>query len=78
MRTIRASEFGTYIYCQRAWWYQKIGIATENKERLSSGLALHSRHAYMVARTGYLRALAYTLLLIAIVICAVYITLQLV
>jgi CRISPR/Cas system-associated exonuclease Cas4 (RecB family) len=78
MRTIRASEFGTYIYCQRAWWYHKIGVAPENKERLASGLALHSRHAHMVARTGYLRAFAYTLLLIAIVICAVYITLQLV
>jgi hypothetical protein len=78
MRTIRASDLGTYVYCQRAWWYQKMGVAPENIEHLAGGFALHSRHARMVATTGCLRALAYVLLLIAIVISAVYITLQLV
>ena len=78
MRTIRASEFSTYVYCQRAWWYHKIGIALDNNEQLASGLELHSQHARMVATTGCIRALAYMLLLIAIVLSAVYISLQLI
>jgi hypothetical protein len=76
MRTIRASEFGTFIYCQRAWWYYKNGIIPENEEQLASGLKLHARHGQMVATTGCIRALAYLLLLIALVITVIYITLQ--
>lgn len=78
MRIIRASEFGTYVYCQRAWWYQIMGVLNENKEQLASGLEQHAQHGHMVATTGCIRILAYLLLLVALVISVVYITLQLV
>lgn len=78
MRTIRASEFGTYVYCQRAWWYQKLGVLPENKERLASGIELHAQHVRMVAATGCIRTVAYLLLLVALVISVVYFTLQLI
>lgn len=78
MRTIRASEIGTYIYCQRAWWYQKNGVLPENKEQLDNGIALHSQHVRMVFTTGCIRTIAYMLLLLALVISVIYITLQLV
>ena len=78
MRTIRASEIGNYLYCQRAWWYQRNGVIPENNAQLASGLKLHTRHGRMVMTTGCMRVLAYILFLTALVITVVYITLQLV
>ena len=78
MRTIRASEIGTYIYCQRAWWYQRDGAIPENSAQLANGLKVHSRHGRLAMTTGIMRLLAYLLILTALVITAIYITLQLV
>ena len=76
MRTIRASETGTYIYCQRAWWYRKNGVIPENTADIASGLKLHTRHGRMVLTVGCMRILAYVLLLIALVVVVAYLTLQ--
>ncbi|HEX7974503.1 MAG TPA: hypothetical protein VF498_08860 [Anaerolineales bacterium] len=74
MRTIRASEIGTYLFCQRAWWYQKRGLPSENQTELASGSELHYRHGRAVLTTGCLRGVAYGLLLLALVLLAVYVT----
>jgi hypothetical protein len=76
MRTIRASEIGTYLYCQRAWWYRKRGQPSENQAELSGGSELHYRHGRAVMVTGCLRSLAYALLLLALVLVAIHITNQ--
>lgn len=76
MKTIRASEIGAYLYCHRAWWYQKNGVVSENQAELSGGLELHDRHGRAVLVSGCLRTLAYVLLLLALVILAVYFTQQ--
>jgi hypothetical protein len=74
MRTLRASEIGAYLYCQRAWWYQKQGKPSENQAELTSGTELHYRHGRTVLATGCLRTLAYGLLLLALALLVIYIT----
>ncbi len=78
MRTIRASEIGTYLYCQRSWWYQKRGEPSENMGEMHSGNELHFRHGRAVYTAGCLRVLAYGLLLAALILLAVYFTKQLI
>ena len=77
MRTIRASEIGAYLFCQRAWWYMKTGVPAENLAELAAGSELHLRHGRKALELSCLRWLAYVLLLIALVVMAVYFTNQL-
>ena len=77
MRTIRASEIGTYLYCHRAWWYQFQGYEPVNQSELSGGTELHYRHGRKVMVSGCLQFAAYGLLLLALIILAIYLTNQL-
>jgi len=74
MQTIRASEIGTYLYCRRAWWYQKKGVKPGNQAELAAGSELHRRHGRQVLATGFTRALAFLLLLAALVLLTAYCT----
>ena len=75
MRTIRASEISSYLYCQRAWWYMRSGHAQENLAELAGGQALHERHAQLILQTGCIRTVAIFFLLLGIVLGVVYLTL---
>ena len=72
MRKINASEIGTYLYCERAWWYQQKGFETENIEELASGVELHQEHGRAVFFSGVWRAIAYLALLISLVLFVIY------
>ncbi len=74
MRTIRASEIGTYLYCQRAWWYLKTGAPSENLAEMAAGSELHFRHGRQALQLSCLRSLAYVLLLVSLVVLAIYFT----
>lgn len=74
MRTIRAAEIGTYLYCKRAWWYQRQGFDSQNQSELTGGSELHYRHGRKVLVSGCLRVLAYLLLLLALVLLSVHFT----
>ncbi len=63
MRTVRASEIGTYLYCRRAWSYQRQGIPSANQAELAAGQELHARHGRAVFVAGCLRTLAWIILL---------------
>jgi len=76
MRTIRASEIGAYLYCQRAWWYQKHGEPSENLDELAYGNELHYQHGRAVMANSCLRVIAYLLLLAALILVAIYATAQ--
>jgi len=74
MRTIRASEIGAFVYCQRAWWYRLQGVEPANQAELAAGTELHQQHGRQVIVSGLLRGLAWILLLAAVVLIAVYLT----
>lgn len=74
MKTIRASEIGHYLYCQRAWWYHRQGAPSENVEEMAAGSEMHQRHGRAVMTNGCLQIVGYTLLLAALVIAAVALT----
>ncbi|MFO7622993.1 MAG: hypothetical protein R6V73_01480 [Anaerolineales bacterium] len=76
MRTIRASEIGTYLYCQRAWWYQKRGEPSENLAAMVAGSELHYQHGRSAMQSGCLSILAYALLGLAIILITIYFTTQ--
>jgi hypothetical protein len=73
MRTVRASEIGTYIFCKRAWWYALRGYPSSNQTELAAGQELHKRHGQSVISTGCLRAAAYFLLLAALGLLTAYV-----
>jgi hypothetical protein len=68
MRTLRASEIASFLYCQRAWWYQKNGYTPQNQADLDSGLQWHQRHGRRVMTSVRLRILAYGLIFLALLI----------
>jgi hypothetical protein len=78
MRIIRASDIGSYLFCQRAWWYQQQGISTENIAELAGGRELHQQHGRTVIASGLMRAMAYLLLLAGLILLAVYLTIKIV
>jgi len=68
MRTIRASEIGSYLYCRKAWKYQRQGVAAENTAELAAGSQIHREHGRAVMSAGCLRIAAAVMLLSAIVL----------
>lgn len=76
MRPIRASEIGSFLYCKRAWWYQRKGTISTNIEELAEGTLMHQKHGRAVLASGLVRILAYALLLVALILFVVYATNQ--
>jgi hypothetical protein len=74
MRTIRASEIGAFLYCQRAWRFRLDGFEPENQVELAGGTELHYRHGRTVMMSGCFRVLAYALILAAFAVLAFYAT----
>ena len=66
--TIRASEIGSFLYCQRAWSYQRQGLASANIEEFDGGALVHERHGAQMRTTGRLRTFAYLLIGLALIL----------
>jgi len=67
MRPIKASDLGTYLYCQRAWWYQEQGYPSANTRALAEGTQSHSQHGSKVISLSFFRLLGWLLLLTGII-----------
>jgi CRISPR/Cas system-associated exonuclease Cas4 (RecB family) len=76
IKTIRASEVGTYLYCARAWWYGQKGIESSNQAEMTAGAELHRLHGQQVLASSLTRALALILLLVALVLLVAFCTKQ--
>ncbi|NBU64549.1 MAG: hypothetical protein EBS29_08630, partial [Chloroflexia bacterium] len=56
---VRASDVGTYLYCQRAWWLERIeGRTPQAQARRARGTAAHRQHGCMVWLATLLRTIA--------------------
>lgn len=67
MRTVRASEIGSYLYCQRAWWYSIRGIESQNMVALEKGRLFHRKNWRSLILSKLLRGLAFVLLILGLV-----------
>ena len=74
MKTIRASDIGSYLYCRRAWWYRINGFESANQAELAAGTALHRAHGRAIFTAGVYRTLGKLLLLAALVFLVAYAT----
>jgi CRISPR/Cas system-associated exonuclease Cas4 (RecB family) len=74
MRTIRASEVGSYLFCARAWWYHQQGIESTNQAEMTAGTELHRQHGRTVIASELIRILAVILLLVALVLLVAFCT----
>jgi len=78
MKTIRASEVGSYLYCARAWWYGLQGVESSHQAEMAAGTELHRAHGRRVLASGLTRTLALVLLLAALMLLVAYCTVHLV
>ncbi len=75
--TIRASEIGQYVFCQRAWWLGSVqGYRPVNEEALSAGTQAHRQHGRSVAASQRWQWVGFAFLvlggvLFALVLCGV-------
>ncbi|MFN7037885.1 MAG: hypothetical protein ACK4SN_16110 [Bellilinea sp.] len=74
---LRASEIGAFLYCKRAWWYQRQGLISENESAMLDGAFTHQAHARQVLAARLLRLLGWALLAAALIVAAVSLTLTL-
>ena len=74
---IRASEIGSYIYCNRAWWLKRMdGRESRNITEMQHGTRQHEHHARTVKGAGQLQKIAYSLIALALFFIAIYFIIQ--
>ena len=75
MRPIRASEIGTFLFCNRAWWYHNQGIESHNQKELASGSTFHTEHGRQALAAGLLRLGGWVILTLGLVSLVILLTL---
>ena len=78
MPIIRSSDIGTYLYCNRAWWYRKQGVESQNQTELAAGTELHVKHGRQVLASSITRVIGLILLMVAIAMLVAYCTAQII
>jgi hypothetical protein len=76
MKTLTASEIGSYLYCARAWWYRRNGVESSNQAVMDTGSELHRQHGRQVAVSSLMRAAAFLFLLAALILLSLFLVSQ--
>jgi hypothetical protein len=76
MRTIRASEIGSFIFCQRAWWYQRQGVEPINRAEMSAGSQYHEEQGEIARSAILLQVIAWGLIFLVVIFLSIYLTSQ--
>jgi CRISPR/Cas system-associated exonuclease Cas4 (RecB family) len=76
MKTLTASEIGSYLYCARAWWYRRNGVQSSNQAVMDAGSELHRQHGRQVAVSSLMKAAALISLLLALVLLVLFLVRQ--
>jgi len=71
-RTVRASEIGAYLFCQRAWWYQRQEVQPVNEDELAAGDDFHQVHSSQARLADGLFRVAVLLMAAAIVALIIF------
>jgi CRISPR/Cas system-associated exonuclease Cas4 (RecB family) len=75
-KTLSASEIAEFLFCQRAWWYGRQGEPSAYEDRRQAGVDWHRRQTGQALQAGCLRLAGYLFLTAAVVLSAVWLTLQ--
>ncbi len=67
-RTVRASEIGNYLFCERAWWYTRQGLKSRNQAELAGGITFHEEHAGEARQIFFRQIIGYLLIASAVVL----------
>jgi len=70
-RTIRASEIGAFLYCQRAWWYRRMNAPAINTAELAGGEDFHRLHVTQTRSSRSLMTAAAILMVLALLFGAI-------
>ena len=64
---VRASDIGSFVYCQRSWWLTRIvGLEPDALLRRQRGTKAHQQHAWWVWLMQVMRTIGLILLGVAV------------
>jgi len=63
-RTIRASEISAFLFCQRAWWFQRHKKKPINPEELAAGSQFHQAHNAVTRSSHFLQLVGWFFLIV--------------
>ncbi|MCA1849756.1 MAG: hypothetical protein LC672_01555 [Acidobacteria bacterium] len=73
---VRASGMGEYVFCARAWWLRREGVApTRGGEARAEGTRWHEGHGRSVARAKRLRLVSAACAYLALALAALLVLL---
>lgn len=61
----KASEVGTFLFCQRAWWFERQDAPSDREPERMLGTVYHQRHGERVSASPRLRMLSRAALALA-------------
>lgn len=67
-RFIKASEVGTFVFCNRAWQFERQGAPSSRQPERAGGTAYHARHGERVSSAQLTGSVARGFLLLGIVL----------
>jgi hypothetical protein len=70
-RLVRASEIGTFAFCERAWGYAALGEPSERLPEIEAGKHHHVRRLRRASWSRTVRSIGWTCLILAAAALAV-------